>query len=422
MLVSDLRLIKWDFRMEDEKLENILKIDDDEINGKLSKYGIEKRIFLRTCNRLEIYYDENVEVDSGDFPKATLMKGDEAIRHILRVSAGLESMSVGENEILRQIKDALDHSMKGGRSNKFLSMIFNRAIRVGKEIREKTAISHGKVSIPSIMVDQMSQKGFVNDKKIGVVGTGKMAATIVKYLIKEPGADVTIYGRNEEAGRELAQLFNVSYKRNLDMADIVAQCDCVITATSSKTPLILRSQIESIRKRTLFIDISNPKNIEDYYSNNLVELINLEIANHIMEENRKKKENDIIVAEQMIEKEMHKIYTKIAESEIEDYISGIYGRGREILINEVDKCMSALNNDHPTRETLEAMGNSIINKILAPQTLILKSMVREKKVEIIREFLNNSKLLMDDQTEPAHEDQKDNQNPPDQNHQLYQTP
>ena len=421
MLVSDLRVIRWDFRMDDEKLENMLKIDDDEINSKLSRNGIEKRIILRTCNRLELYYDVDVNLNKDDFQNAEFIRGEDAIKHILRVSAGLESMSIGENEILRQIKEALDIAMKNGRSNKFLSMIFTRAIKLGKEIREKTAISHGKVSIPSIMVEQMSIRGFVNGKKIGVIGTGKMAATIVKYLIKEPKAGITIFGRNDEAGMELAQLFGVSFKRNLDMNDIISQCDAIVTATSSKTPLIMRNIIENIKKKMLFIDISNPKNVEDFFTNNLVELINLDAANNIMNENRKRKESDIIIAENMIDTEMLKIYSKIAESEIEEYISNIYGRGREVLINEIDKCISAINNGHSMESSLEAMGNSIINKILAPQTLVLKRMVREKKTETIREFLNSSRNLNADDSEPDHEDQIETQSQQDQNHRLFQT-
>lgn len=421
MLVSDLRVIRWDFRMDDEKLENILKIEDDEINSKLSRNGIEKRVILRTCNRLELYYDVDVNVNMDDFQNAEFIRGEDAIRHILRVSAGLESMSVGENEILRQIKEALDIAMKRGRSNKFLSMIFTRAIKLGKEIREKTAISHGKVSIPSIMVEQMAMRGFVNGKKIGVIGTGKMAASIVKYLIKEPKAEITIFGRNDEAGMELAQLFGVSFRRNLDMNDIINQCDGIVTATSSKTPLIMRNVLENIKKRMLFIDISNPKNVEDYFTNDLIELINLEVANNIMNENRKRKESDIVVAENMIDTEMLKIYSKIAESEIEEYISTIYGRGREVLINEIDKCISAINNGHSMEASLEAMGNSIINKILAPQTLVLKRMVREKKTETIREFLNSSRNLIPDDSSHDHEDQIENQSQQDQNHRLFQT-
>ncbi|MGP6206732.1 glutamyl-tRNA reductase [Cuniculiplasma sp. SKW3] len=426
MLVSDLKVIMWDFRGGDNSLEKVLKLDDDEIQSRLSTKNVEKRIILRTCNRLEIYYDADVVFDDENiFPGSKFLRGDAAIMHILRVSAGLESMSVGENEILRQIKEAMEKSIKEGRSNKFLSMIFHRAIKLGKEIREKTEISHGKVSIPSIMIDQIGKRGLINGKHIGIVGTGKMAATIVKYLKKEENAIITIYGRNEEAGKELADLFGVNFRKTLDIPIIIDESDVIITATTSKTVLIDKGEIEKINKKILLVDISNPKNIDENFINPTVELLNLDMANQIMEENRKRKEKDIVLAEEIIKKELDKIYTKIAEGEIEWYISDIYGKAREILNEEIIKYNSALEAGHDPNETLLAMGNSFINKILAPQTLTLKRMIREGKTESVRDFLDSVWDITDDdpdQKDFFSEDPKDTQNQQARSHQLSQMP
>jgi len=212
---SELKIIRWDFRMDDNILEKMLLMEDEIIQEILSLKNIEKRIILRTCNRLEIYYHEDVDDWGDNFEKPEIITGENAIRHIFRVASGLESMSVGENEILRQIKEAFELSHKIGRTDKFLSMIFQRALKVGKEVREKTEISQGKVSIPSIMIEQMERKNLVKGKSIGVIGTGKMAATVVKYLRKKEGVGITIYGRNEEAGVELCNLFKVQFKNRL---------------------------------------------------------------------------------------------------------------------------------------------------------------------------------------------------------------
>ena len=425
VLVSDLKIIMWDFRAGDNSLEKILKLDDDEIQSRLSQKNVEKRIILRTCNRLEIYYDADVIFDDENvFPASKFMRGEGAIMHILRVSAGLESMSVGENEILRQIKEAMEKSIKEGRSNKFLSMVFHRAIKLGKEIRERTEISHGKVSIPSIMIDQIGKRGLISDKRIGIVGTGKMAATIVKYLKKEENAVITIYGRNEEAGKELADLFSVNFRKTLDIPVIIEESDVIITATTSKTILIDRMEIENIKKRVLLVDISNPKNIDENFINPTVELLNLEMANQIMEENRKRKEKDIVLAEEIIKKEMNKIYAKIAEGEIEGYISEIYGKAREVLQDEITRYNAAVNAGHDPSETLTAMGNSFINKILAPQTLTLKRMIREGKTESVRDYLDSASDFSDEdsyQKDFFSEDPKESQSQQPQNHQLSQT-
>ena len=193
LLNSELKVIRWDYRMADNILEIKLQEDDHKLQKMLSSKGIEKRVILRTCNRLEIYFHDDAKFSESELENAEFLKDEQAIRHLLRVSSGLESMSIGEQEILRQIKEAFDLAHKQGRTDKFLSMIFQRALKVGKEVRETTEISHGKVSIPSIMIEQIEKKGLLNSSTIGVIGTGKMAATVVKYLKKKPSVKITIF-------------------------------------------------------------------------------------------------------------------------------------------------------------------------------------------------------------------------------------
>ncbi|MHB1441105.1 MAG: glutamyl-tRNA reductase [Cuniculiplasma sp.] len=417
---SELKIIRWDYKMEENILEKRLQDDDKDLQKILSAKGVEKRIILRTCNRLEIYYHEDVLFSDDEMEYAEVLSDEDAIRHLLRVASGLESMSVGEQEILRQIKEAFDAAHKQGRTDKFLSMIFQRAIKVGKEVRETTEISHGKVSIPSIMIEQIERKGLLHNRSIGVIGTGKMAATVVKYLRKKPSVKITLYGRNDEAGSELSQLFAVNFKKTLDVGTIVEECHVVITATSSKTPLITRDIIEKIDRNLLFIDISNPRNIEESYNNPKVELINLEMANQILQENRRRKEKDIEVAESIIDREMKKIYAKMAESEIEGYIASIYSRSKDILNDEIEKYRHSMENGLETRDALEMLGNSIVNKVLAPETLTLKKMIREGKTESVRDFLDSAMKFTDKDIGSLSEDQRESQNPPIQNRQLCQ--
>ena len=422
LLNSELKVIRWDFKMDDNILEKKLQEDDDDLQYMLSSHGIEKRVILRTCNRLEIYYHEDTKISEKDLENAEILTNEHAIKHLLRVSSGLESMSIGESEILRQIKDAFDLAHKLGRTDKFLSMIFQKALKVGKEVRETTEISHGRVSIPSIMIEQIEKKGLLNGTAIGVVGTGKMAATVVKYLKKKPSVKITIYGRNDEAGSELSQLFKVNFKKTLEIGNIVEECHVIITATSSKTPLISRELIEKIDRKLLFIDISNPKNIEESYNNPNVELINLEMANQILQENKKRKERDIEVAEAIIDGELKKIYAKLAEGEIELYIALLYSRSKDILSDEMEKFTRALMNGTGEREALELMGNSLVNKILAPETLTLKKMVREGRTDSVRDFLQSAMKFTERELYSSTEDQKENQSQQVQNHQLYQKP
>ncbi len=355
----------------------------------LNTYGIKQKIILKTCNRVEIYFIEVLEEVVFEDPGVKIFKGEEAMLHLFSVAAGLESMSVGEQEILRQVKEAYEDSIKKGMIGKEISIIFRKAISVGKEIRQKTAISHGKVSIPAIMIDEIDKSIGDLQRKIGIVGTGKMAATIGRYLIKNKANNITIYGRNDEAGNELASMLNLKFEKNLNMKYIIDNNTVIITATTSKTVLMESEDIERINEKKILVDISNPKNIEANFKNDKIVLINLDKASSIMEKNRTKKEADILVSRQIIVREIRELHERILETEAEEIISMTYEMAKNILIQEIQKYLREVSKGGDESEFLNLMGNSLINKILAPQTFALKDLIRDSKIDTLREFLVN---------------------------------
>ena len=363
--------------------------DDQYWLSLLDKYGIRQKIILRTCNRVEIYFVEVREEVIFEDPGAKILEGEEAMIHLFSVAAGLESMSVGEQEILRQVKEAYEDSIKKGMIGKEISIIFRKAISVGKEIRQKTAISHGKVSIPAIMIDEIDKSIGDLQRKIGIVGTGKMAATIGRYLVKNKDNNITIYGRNDEAGNELASMLNLKFEKTLNMKYIIDNNTVIITATTSKTALLERDDIELIAHKKILVDISNPKNIETNFKNDKIVLINLDKASSIMEKNRAKKEADILVSKQIIVMEIRELQERILETEAEEIISTTYEMAKSILIQEIQRYLHEVSKGGDEEELLNLMGNSLINKILAPQTFALKDLIRDSKIDTLREFLLN---------------------------------
>ncbi len=363
--------------------------DDQYWLSLLDKYGIRQKIILRTCNRVEIYFVEVREEVIFEDPGVKILEGEEAMIHLFSVAAGLESMSVGEQEILRQVKEAYEDSIKKGMIGKEISIIFRKAISVGKEIRQKTAISHGKVSIPAIMIDEIDKSIGDLQRKIGIVGTGKMAATIGRYLVKNKDNNITIYGRNDEAGNELASMLNLKFEKTLNMKYIIDNNTVIITATTSKTALLERDDIELIAHKKILVDISNPKNIETNFKNDKIVLINLDKASSIMEKNRAKKEADILVSKQIIVREIRELQERILETEAEEIISTTYEMAKSILIQEIKRYLHEVSKGGDEEELLNLMGNSLINKILAPQTFALKDLIRDSKIDTLREFLLN---------------------------------
>jgi glutamyl-tRNA reductase len=379
----------WDFHDDDKILQNIMAKEDNYWINLLNTYGIKQKIILKTCNRVEIYFIEVLEEVVFEDPGVKIFKGEEAMLHLFSVAAGLESMSVGEQEILRQVKEAYEDSIKKGMIGKEISIIFRKAISVGKEIRQKTAISHGKVSIPAIMIDEIDKSIGDLQRKIGIVGTGKMAATIGRYLIKNKANNITIYGRNDEAGNELASMLNLKFEKNLNMKYIIDNNTVIITATTSKTVLMESEDIERINEKKILVDISNPKNIEANFKNDKIVLINLDKASSIMEKNRTKKEADILVSRQIIVREIRELHERILETEAEEIISMTYEMAKNILIQEIQKYLREVSKGGDESELLNLMGNSLINKILAPQTFALKDLIRDSKIDTLREFLVN---------------------------------
>ncbi len=409
----------WDFHMDEKILQEIMTKDDEHWLNILNRHGIKQKIILRTCNRVEIYFIETGEEVIFTEPGATIYRGNDALLHLFSVAAGLESMSVGEQEILRQVKEAYENSIKLGMIGKEISIIFRKAISVGKEIRQKTAISHGKVSIPAIMIDEIDKNIRDLSRNIAIVGTGKMAASIGKYLVKNKNNNITVYGRNEDAGKELARMLNVSFEKTLDMKHISEKNTVIITATTSKTTLVEKEDIDSMNGKKILVDISNPKNIDTSFINGDIVLINLERASGIMEQNRIKKEQDIVESRKIIEKEIRELQERILETEAEEIISMTYEMARSIMIEESKRYLDEIRKGGDETELLQMMGNSMINKILAPQTFALKDLIRDNKIESLREFLINFENHLRKNIEilsNSFADQPDNQN------RRYQTP
>ena len=302
---------------------------------------------------------------------------------------------------------------------KEISIIFRKAISVGKEIRQKTAISHGKVSIPAIMIDEIDRNIRDLPRNIAIVGTGKMAASIGKYLVKNKNNNITVYGRNEDAGKELARMLNVSFEKTLDMKHISEKNTVIITATTSKTTLVEKEDIDSMNGKKILVDISNPKNIDTSFINGDIVLINLERASGIMEQNRIKKEQDIVESRKIIEKEIRELQERILETEAEEIISMTYEMARGIMIEESRRYLNEIRKGGDETELLQMMGNSMINKILAPQTFALKDLIRDNKIESLKEFLINFENHLRKNIEilsNSFADQPDNQS------RRYQTP
>ncbi len=278
-----------------KELEKWAKLDQKIFNDMLVSGRINGYVILKTCNRVEIYFSTKLHSDiknelvgiavKMDSPNILFMEGIDSARHLMRVCSGLDSMVIGEQEIQRQVKEALTKAQNEKSSDKVLNYVFMKAINAGKEVREKTRISKGKVSVSQVALKLLEERGRSEDmNRICVVGTGNVGTTIVKYL-KGSNKDITISGRSDARLRQFTKKFGIN---SVNISDLNAEMfDCVITATSSPDPVVKVNEGQKMPK--LVIDLGNPRNVTAPRGKNYVDLdslnsfVNKNIENRRME-------------------------------------------------------------------------------------------------------------------------------------------
>lgn len=257
----------------------------EEILNALKGASAEREVaLLSTCNRTEIYLASKQRPDElrrwcvqvlkeqlGDQKVEDFVyvkTGREMVDHLFKVASGLDSMVLGENEILKQVKDAYQLSLKTGLTGKVLNVLFQRALYVGKLVRSRTGIGHGRLSVGSVAVS-LAEKifGDLSRSAVLIFGAGKMAEVSAKYLLGRSVKRLLVANRTYENAVALAQKFDAEPLSFADGMDALSVADIVITSMSAPEPILTRelmSQVMAKRhNRSLFlIDIAVPRNVD----------------------------------------------------------------------------------------------------------------------------------------------------------------
>lgn len=287
---------------------------------------ISELVLLSTCNRVEFYgHTESPRLPEGPLlslieeihhlernfflPYLYRFEGKEMIHHLFRVAAGLDSLVVGENEILGQLREAFRLAQENSSVHSFLYRLMEKALKVGKEIRTKTKINEGAVSIPSVALE-LAQKifGSLAGQKVMVLGTGEMSEITLKNL-RDSGAEVVyIASRNSERGEALARDFEAQWISFDSWEHCISKVDILIASTSAPHPVVTYTQIQRImearRHRPLFlIDIAVPRDIEaEVNSLDDVYLYNIDDLKGVAHSNLRLRQREIKAAEEFVER------------------------------------------------------------------------------------------------------------------------
>lgn len=261
-------------------------------NDLTSSDAIAEAAVLSTCNRFEVYYAASDPRQAmaavteylskrGNLPVSVLRKnlfmlsGDDAVWHVMRVAGGLDSLIVGEGQILSQVRQCHLHSIEDdGCGGKVLSRLLNNAVAAGKRVRSETAIAKGSVSISSAAVELSEMlcapdlKLPFSEARLAVVGCGKMTRLLITHLASRGLEQITIVNRSMKSPLEMQEMFpdvDIEIKLMDDMWDVVAKSDIVYTATSAVDYIIDKKMLEENGlaggKPLMLVDISVPRNI-----------------------------------------------------------------------------------------------------------------------------------------------------------------
>lgn len=276
---------------------------------------------VSTCNRTEIYttsqnylliaelYCKSTGVSLTEFMKyVNILKHEEALNHLFRVAAGLESQIIGDFEIIGQIKNAYHRFKKEKQnSNPFLERAINSAIQISKRIKNETGISNGAASVSYAAVHYiLKNQQQISDKNILLLGVGEIGQNTVENLVKHVyKPKVKIANRSKDKAEKIAEKYKIPHIDFADFNDELKQTDILIVATGAKHPIINKSHFPN-GKETLVIDLSIPNNVEkDITENQNISLVDVDQLSLHISETMVQRQKEIPKAEEII-KEMTK--------------------------------------------------------------------------------------------------------------------
>lgn len=366
--------IRVDHTLADiETMEKVSKDLKELFSSLKEQIDIKEYIEINTCNRYEyfLYTDECKELDLDCENKYIIIQyNDDAVLHLFRMTSGLESMIIGEDQILGQVKDSKRKSEREGHCGKKLDAVFTKAIHVGQVVRNKTKINQGSISIGSAAVDLAEEHlGDLQDKHVLVIGAGKMGTLVAKALAEKNLKAIFVANRTYYKAIKLAEELDGEAILFDNLEEHLLNADLVISSTGAPHAIINKERLlrvfdEEIPNKMVFIDIANPRDIEDDVKEIGIDLFNIDDLRGIAEKNKKLREREVIEAEKIIENEFNLLKESFNLIEINVLLGSLRESMEEIRQRESQKGIVKLNAvDAKDIKTIDKMTQSIVNKI-----------------------------------------------------------
>jgi glutamyl-tRNA reductase len=349
--------------------------DSTRLHAALSAAGIES-IVIATCNRFEVYWRSSSDADDQTvaamlavvLPLAkellqsgsARLAGDEAARHLFRVCSGLESMVLGEAEILGQVRSSMEQSTGAG---SFLRGVFTAAIRTGRGARAATGIANGATSVASAAIQQLASRVRLEECRVLVVGAGETGAKVTRQLAKIGVRALVVANRTLDRAQSLAEANHATAVTLDSLANVIAAADVVICAANASSWIVTRGHLEGRRSPLAIVDLSMPPAVEPFEIEGVtrIDLIHVERATAA---HRQRRESEIPKVAAYIDNELEWLRVWARRESMRPFVSTIRKKADSIRRDELDRARRELVAGDPD-QVLERFSRRLFNRLLA---------------------------------------------------------
>lgn len=357
-------------------------------------------VLLSTCNRTEFYaasqkpnaipsQSEMIELlaahrglKTSQLDSEMFVHNDrQAIEHLFTVAASLDSMVVGEAQILSQVKRAYQLAVESNQTIPMTHQVFQSAIRVARRISNETEIHANRVSVPSVAIGVLAKQIFerLDNKKILIVGAGEMAEETLNYVLAEGGTDIAIINRTLSRSQHLAEKFNGRVGDWSNLSNELAIADLIVSTTGASEPIVnseMFDQVEATRKqRPMFIlDLAIPRDFEEEIGQRLnVYLYSLDDLQKVCEQNRRSRATQYPKALKIIRQETDRFLLDLNRRSSGSTIAQLKRQADEMKVMELNRLMNRIDLEPEQRAEVEQSFNRLVNKILHPPLKSIQS-------------------------------------------------
>lgn len=361
-------------------------------------------VLLSTCNRVEVYTAAE-DAEHGPthqdlaeflarfhglnvydiFDELFERTGEDAVRHLFTVAASLDSMVLGEPQIVSQVKQAYDLALSRQTTGPLTNQIFQAALRVGKRVASETSINEKRVSIPSVAVADFARRIFerFDDKRVLVIGAGEMGEETLRYLQDQGARDVTVVNRNFERARDLAQRWQGRAVAWEQLSEALTAADLVITTTGASQPIVTLEDYQHIEtarfQRDLFVlDLAIPRDFDPAIGDCLgVYLYSIDDLQEACRRNREERDKELPAALKIIEDETARFMAELNHYATGPIIKRLRQGWQGLKEDELRRLMNRLPNlSDRDREEIRQSFERLINKLLHPPLESLRDEAR----------------------------------------------